>query len=119
MDLIVTVRAMPDFTGLEGPNPQEQLFIMRRFTVYASVAALEITWSALCIFLLGQSRTDPVVFFEVILFWLIISIQLGRSAKGYAEDKPVYGRFQSKVDSWSRLQREMREEEKERRRYRN
>ncbi|MFA5186081.1 MAG: hypothetical protein WC551_06335 [Patescibacteria group bacterium] len=92
---------------------------MRRFAVYASVVTIEIIWSAFCIFLLGQSRTNPVVFFEIILFWLMIGIQLGRSAKGFAENPPVYGKFQSKIDSWNRLQHEMREDEKERRRYRN
>ncbi|MBI5654880.1 hypothetical protein HZC53_04490 [Candidatus Uhrbacteria bacterium] len=91
---------------------------MRKHVVYTLVAVVGILWSAVCISLLGHFKADPPVFFEIILIWLGSSFMLGRLAKRFVSESPVFGQFQSKIDSWNRLQRTMREEEKMRRSYR-
>lgn len=91
---------------------------MRKHAVYALLTIVEILWSAVCISLLDHFRTDPLVFFEIILIWLTSSVMLVRLAKKFVADPPVFGQFQSKVESWNRLRHAMREEEKIRRSYR-
>lgn len=90
---------------------------MRRFVVYATLTVTEIAWSVFCLYTLSGLRKDPLLFFETIIIWFVVSILIGRSAGYFSQGSHTYGKFQSNIEHWDQLRKEMREDQKNQRRY--